>query len=79
MNNAIGRFAPGQILRLKDLINDIEPGLFIFLRQEKNQMVLSRAGLDDDEGEICETNEIVRVHIDFEYVFQPGMGRLNSG
>ena len=39
---------PGIVVRLKDCVGDIEPGWFVFLGEEKSDMILSRAGEDDD-------------------------------
>jgi len=39
---------PGIVVRLKDCVGDIEPGWFVFLGEEKSDMILSRAGEDED-------------------------------
>ena len=51
---------PGIVVRLKDCVGDIEPGWFVFLGEEKSDMILSPAGEDED---VVATEEVHRVHI----------------
>ena len=62
---------PGDAVRLKRRIGDIRPGLFIFLRQEKQMMKLVRVRQDEPGGEIVETDEEVDVHMDYQHWFKP--------
>jgi hypothetical protein len=55
---------PGIVVRLKDCVGDIEPGWFVFLGEEKSDMILSRAG-EDEDGDVVATEEVHRVHVDF--------------
>ena len=48
---------PGAVVRMKEGPDDIEPGYFVFSGEEKNEMVLSRAG-EDEEGHIIVTDEV---------------------
>ena len=60
---------PGIVVRLKDCVGDIEPGWFVFLGEEKSDMILSRAG-EDEDGDVVATKEVHRVHVDFWEQFQ---------
>jgi hypothetical protein len=60
---------PGTVVRLKDYIVDIEPGWFVFLGEEKSEMILSRAG-EDEDGDIVVTEEVHRVYVDFWEQFE---------
>ena len=60
---------PGIVVRLKDCVGDIEPGWFVFLGEEKSDMILSRAG-EDEDGDVVATKEVHRVHVDFWEQFE---------
>ena len=60
---------PGQAVRLQKHIGAVKPGLFIFLRQEKNMMKLVRVRQNAPDGEIVETDEEVDVHMDYQHWF----------
>jgi len=60
---------PGIVVRLKDCVGDIEPGWFVFLGEEKSEMILSRAG-EDEDGDVVATEEVHRVHVDFGEHFE---------
>ena len=60
---------PGIVVRLKDYAGDIEPGWFVFLGEEKSDMILSRAG-EDEDGDVVATKEVHRVHVDFWEQFE---------
>jgi len=66
-----GKFVPGAVYKLSKVIDAIQPGYYIYEREEKALLIFARAGMDDDEGEICQTKEIVRVHLDFKDYFLP--------
>jgi hypothetical protein len=55
---------PGTVVGLLHSIGNIEPGYFVFLGEEKSEMLLSRAG-EDEDGDIVVTDEVHRVHVDF--------------
>jgi len=55
---------PGVVVLLKNHIGDIEPGYFVFLGEEKSDMILSRAG-EDEDGDVVATKEVHWVHVDF--------------
>ena len=55
---------PGTVVRMKEGPDDIEPGYFVFLGEEKSEMVLSRAG-ENDDGQIIVTDEVYRVSVDY--------------
>ena len=55
---------PGTLIRLKEPVHDIDPGWFVFLGEEKSDMILSRAA-EDEDGDILPTDEIHRVHVDY--------------
>ena len=49
---------------MKEGPEDIEPGYFVFLGEQKSEMVLSRAG-EDEDGQIIVTDEVHRVSVDY--------------
>ena len=53
----------GLVVRMREGPDDIEPGYFVFLGEKKSEMVLSRAG-EDEDGDIVVTNEVYRVSVD---------------
>ena len=68
---------PGTVLRLKDCVGDIEPGWFVFLGEEKSDMILSRAG-EDEDGDMVATEEVHRVHVDFWEQFEATRIRVKA-
>jgi hypothetical protein len=64
----MGRFIPGEVLRLRDPIDGMIEAHYVFLNRDGIWMKLCRAGLDDDD-EVCTTDEQFRVHSDFEDSF----------
>jgi len=63
-------FDVGTVLRLKEPQNGVAAGWYVFLREEKAMMKLALAGMDDDEGELVPSDEIVEVHTDFAEIFE---------
>ena len=67
------RFLTSETRRLRDylkltrLIDDVEPGFYIYLRREGAWLVLCRAGLDEMD-ELCATDKTARVHL--PYLFE---------
>lgn len=61
---------PGSAIRLKEPIGDIQPGIFVFLRQEKALMKLAQARMEEPEGEIVATDDEVSVHMDYRDYFE---------
>jgi len=59
-----GKFIPGRVYQLVKVIDDIQPGYYIYEREYKAILIFHRAGMDKD-GDICQTDEIVRVHLDY--------------
>jgi len=55
---------PNTLVRLKEFIGDIEPGFLVFLREENSEMILARAG-EDEDGDMVATDVIHRVHVDY--------------
>ena len=72
--NGMGTLIPGELVCLKNTAQDIQPGHYIYLNRDRAFMRLCRVGLDDDEGEMTTTEDIVKCHIDFEQLFKPVMG-----
>ena len=54
---------PGTVVRVTDWTAGIDPGLYVFLGEEKSEMALSVVG-EDEGGNIVATDEIHRVHVD---------------
>ena len=55
---------PGTIVRVTDCTVGIDPGLYVFLGEDKSEMALSVVGGDRD-GNIVATDDIHRVHVDY--------------
>ena len=55
---------PGTVVKLCNGPDDIEPGFFVFLGEQKSEMVISRAG-EDEDGDIVPTDDIHRIHVDY--------------
>jgi len=66
-----GKFVPGQVYQLKEKIENISTGYYIFNGEEKTLLVFARAGMEEDEGDLCRTDEIIKVHCDFRDYFLP--------
>ena len=62
-------YLPGDYLKLTRLIDDVEPGFYIYLRRERAWLVLCRAGLDEMD-ELCATDKTVRVHAEFDLALE---------
>jgi len=68
------KFAPGRVYKLEKVINDIQPGFYIYEGEEKALLVFCQIGMDDDEGDICRTKEIIKIHCDYrDYFLQTEM------
>src|ERR1035437_9383776 len=46
-----GKFVPGQVYQLVKVIDDVQPGYYIYEREEKAMLVFCRIGMDDGEGD----------------------------
>lgn len=55
---------PGAVVRLREGPDAIEPGYFVFLGDEKSEMVLSRAG-EDEDGELTVTDQVHWISVDY--------------
>jgi len=60
-----GKFVPGAVYQLTQAIDAVQPGYYIYEREEKASLVFCRMGMDEDEGDVCKTDEVIRVHRDF--------------
>lgn len=67
--NGQGRWIPGEVLMLKEDVCDLKAQNYIYLMRLKNRMELCVAG-KDMYGDICRTDQIFRLHIDFEDKFE---------
>ena len=68
--NRMGALIPGEVVSLKETVQDIQPGHYIFLTRDGAFMEFCKAGIDDDEDEIVRTDKTVKCHIDFEECFR---------
>lgn len=64
-----GKFIPGQVYKLTETIDNIQPGYFIYERKDKILLVFCRLGMEKDECDLCETQETIKVHLDFGELF----------
>lgn len=64
-----GKFVPGQIYQLHKPIDGVQPGNYVFEKEEKAMLIFCRMGMDDDEGDACRTKEVIKVHQDFRDYF----------
>ena len=55
---------PGTVVRVTDWTAGIDPGLYVFLGEQRSEMALSLVG-EDEAGNIVATDDIHRVHVDF--------------
>ena len=67
---------PGTVVRVTDWTAGIDPGLYVFLREEKSEMALSPVG-EDGNGNMAATDEIHRVHVDYRDALE--VTRLSIG
>ena len=65
-----GRLVPGHVYRLAQPIDAVPSGYYIYEREEKALLVFCRAGMDDDEGDLCRTDEVIKIHCDFRECFE---------
>ena len=63
-----GKFVPGQVYQLVKVIDDIQPGYYIYEREDKAMLIFCLMGMDD-EGDACRTDKIIKVHLDFKDYF----------
>lgn len=63
------KLVPGQVYKLEKPIGDIQPGYYVFEKEEKAMLVFCQMGMDEDEGNACRTDKIIRVHLDFKDYF----------
>ncbi len=56
---------PGQVVELMEHAADIDPGWYVFERQEGGWLYLSVVGMDEDEGDMIAMEDKVKLHIDF--------------
>ena len=66
-----GKFVPGLVYKLDKAIGDVQPGYYIFEREEKAMLIFSVMGMDEDEGDACRTDKTIKVHLDFRDYFAP--------
>ena len=70
---------PGQIVELMDHAVDVVPGWYVYEKQNGGWLLLSVAGMDDDEGDMVATDEKVELHIDFAELLRPTSINVNEG
>lgn len=63
------KLVPGQVYKLDKLIRNVKPGYYIFEKEDKAMLIFCRVGMDGDEGGICRTDKIIKVHLDFRDYF----------
>ena len=63
-------FAKGTVLELRGPVVDVPVGYYVFMGQVGGHILLSPAGLDEDEGDFVEAGEPVKVHLDFAELFR---------
>ena len=66
-----GKFVPGQVYQLNKPIDTIQPGYYIYEREDKAMLIFCLMGMDDDAGDICRTDKTIKVHLDFKDYFMP--------
>ena len=65
-----GKFVPGQVYQLVKVIDDVQPGYYIYEREDKAMLIFCLTGMDD-EGDACRTDKTIKVHLDFKDYFVP--------
>jgi hypothetical protein len=60
----------GQILRLFEIVQGIRPGFYVFLEEGLVTAKLCVVG-EDEDGDLCMTDQIMKVHIEFLELFRP--------
>lgn len=60
----------GQILRLFEKVQEIPPGFYVFLEESLVTAKLCAVG-EDEDGDLCTTDQIMKVHIEFLELFRP--------
>ena len=55
---------PGTVVRMHEGPDDVEPGFFVFLGEQKSEMILARAG-ENEDGDVVPTSEVHRVSVDW--------------
>ena len=68
---------PGTVVRVTDWTAGIDPGLYVFLGEEKSEMALSVVG-EDEDGNIAATDDIHRVHVDYRDALEVTRLRIGS-
>jgi len=58
-------FVPGQVVELQEPAADVPPGWYVFQKQQGGWLILAKAGMDDDEGDLLAADETVKLHVDF--------------
>ena len=66
------RWRKGQVLRLPDPVCGIRAGSFVFLGQEGETFTVRRL-IEDESGDLCETDELHDIPIDHAAHFTPAM------
>ena len=60
----------GQILRLCETVQGIPPGFYVFLGEALVTAKLCLVG-EDKDGDLCKTDQYMKVHIEFLDLFTP--------
>ena len=66
-----GKFVPGHVYQLNKPIDDVQPGYYIYEREDKAMLIFCLMGMDDDEGDACRTDKMIKVHLDYKNYFVP--------
>jgi len=66
---SMSHWKPGCVLRLDDVLDDVEPGWFVYLWREGVTFCVCRAG-ENEDGNVCVTEEEHELHADFGEVFR---------
>jgi hypothetical protein len=61
-----------QVLRLAEPVNEIQEGWFVCLDRSTTHFRVSRLG-EDEQGDLCQTDEVYEVHVDFAECFVPAV------
>lgn len=67
----------GQVLRLKEPLSGIREGWFVFQGLSGVTFTIRRLG-EDSAGNLCATEEVHQVHMDFADSFTPAMSISGS-
>jgi len=70
---------PGDVVRLTQLANGIEPGMFVILDVDNERIRLCVLGEDPASGDMCRTDETVELPLRFARLLKPTKLSLRDG